>query len=144
MVPRAAGHGRGDRHDARITTAELDERLAENLGVRRRPGLAGLDLTGGRIEAAQTVVDLLLLLGVLQAFALRGDGVEENGSTQRSHVLQRVHHDADVVPIERTKVAQAELFEEHSGRHDVLHTLFDATRQHLRLVTRRDAAEQVP
>ena len=63
--PGGARHARGDRHDLRVLVAELDERVGERAGVRRRAALA-VRHAGLGIERAD-VVEALLVVGLGRA-----------------------------------------------------------------------------
>jgi hypothetical protein len=121
--PRRVQHRRGDRHDVGPIRADPHQLVGE----RRRP-VAGRDGAGPAVgvEDAGRVPGVDLVgLGRRVAEALGGDGVDDHRATERPGPAQRRLHGADVVPVDRAHVLQAEVLEHPLRGQDVLEALLD-------------------
>ena len=68
-------------------------------------------------------------LGQREALSFLRNHVHDAWPLERLHDVECVQHLGDVVPIDRAEIAEAELFEQHSRRPQILDTLFDVLRE---------------
>ena len=122
---RPRRHRRRDRHEVGMLGRELCDGLAEHLGPLRRPRIDGFELAGDGIVGRPRVVLLEIGLGEREPLPLLGDHVDDARPLERRHQLQRVHHPGDVVARDRAEVAEAQLFEQHPRRPQILDALLD-------------------
>ena len=102
--PGGVGHGRGDGHHLGVQPAQLDHHVGEHAGV------------GARLHLAH-VVHVLdgVLLGGAVAAPLLGEHVDHDRPVELGRVGQRLLQPGNVVPVEGTEVAHAQVLEE-AGR----------------------------
>jgi hypothetical protein len=112
-------HRGRDRHDARVLPGELDERLREDLGVRRRAGLLLCHLPGFDRERRGAVPEDGVRLRRLVPLALARDHVDEHGVVRVLVFAQGGHQLRHGVTVDRTYVLEPQLLEEYP-RHDQL------------------------
>ncbi|CDN43885.1 hypothetical protein BN871_DS_00300 [Paenibacillus sp. P22] len=125
--PGSCRHRRSDRHDALVALGQLDERIAEHLGIHRRSDrlehLAGFDLVRRSPVPFERIV-----LGRRIAFALDGNDMHENRSLHVARLLQHIQQLAHVVAVDRTEIMESELLEQDAAHQQI----FDAVLEPLR------------
>ena len=122
-------HGRRNAHKAFVLVGHVTQPLAKHLGKglfggRRRRGEAHVG-----IEFARAVVGHRVGLGQLVALALLGHHMQELGTLQAFDVFQRGNERIKVMPVDRTNVVEAKLFEQRGRHHHALGLLFQALGQ---------------
>ena len=128
------GIAAGDRDDLLIRVGEFRQRLADDLRIsrrRRRRGFAALDFV-----FAESVKLIRLGDRRLVAFAFFGQDVEQDRLVLRLQKFEGAGEQRNIVPIDRSVIAQAELFE-NDARHE------QALSRLLRLCA-RNAARDLP
>ncbi len=112
-------------------SASLTTALPKTDGVarcaRRRGRLRLLD-AGDRVEGRRAVVLDRLVLGVLVALPLLGDGVHQDRSVDLLRFLERGEQRRDRVAVDRADIAEAELLEEGARSEDLADPLFESLR----------------
>src|SRR5687768_4706102 len=67
---------------------------------------------------------LLDVLTGWKSLPLLGDAMDETRAAHVSYGSESIHQHVDVVPVDRTEVAEAKLLEQDPGREERLHALF--------------------
>ena len=127
--PRSRGHGRGDGDEVGVLGRELRERVAEDLRPLRRPGVHGLQPAGDGIVWRASMILFEIGLGQREALSLLRNHVHDAWPLERLHDVEGVQHLGDIVPVNRSEIAEAELFEQHPRRPQILDALFDVLRE---------------
>ncbi len=140
---RGSGHCSGDCDETRVCLALFDDCLGEGLGVSGDDCLRWADRwikDGGVMEVFFVVV---FSGGV--ATALLGEHVHEDWAfvAQFDRVVERVLHFFDVVPVERSDVANAERFEERRRLEEFTHASLERIHCGACLITHEWQAVQV-
>ncbi len=142
VEPGPRRHGGGDGQNLFVLARLLDEAFAEHLGVGGRLRLR-LDLRAGRhVELDDAVIFVRRRLGGGIALALLGDDVQQDRTLAIgvAHVPQHREEVVQVVPVDRTRIIEAELLEQRAAMSDHVageflganRLLVDAARQALR------------
>src|SRR5205814_3726518 len=122
-----ARHCRGDRNKLLVALRKFRQCLTDNLGIGwrwRRRGLASLQFV-----FAKPMKFVRLFNGGLVAFAFLRENVEENRFLLGFQKLKCPDQQRDIVPINRTVVAQAQLLEDNARDNQPLYAFFDLMRE---------------
>ena len=113
---RARGHRRGDRHNFVVARHLVAERLGEHARVARRPR-CGLGLhAGDDVELDHAVIFVGGVLGRRVALALLGHDMDQHRPDLGvADVLEHFDQRADVVPVDRPHIIEAQLLEERAA-----------------------------
>ena len=114
---RRSGHRRGDRHDPFVSTGQRDQRVGEGLGERLR---GYLFVVVSRRQLVVVHLQVVVNRGLV-AETFRRQDVDEDRSVPLRGALQGVFHRLDVVSVDGTDVAHAEVLEESVRGHHFAH-----------------------
>ena len=117
VQPGPPRHGGGDGDDALIGLRLLDQRLREDIGVAGRVRLRLHLRTGHQIELLDRVIFLRAVLGERMPPALLGHDVQQHRPSLRpvAQAFQNRHKMADIVPVDRTDIQEAQLLEQRTA-----------------------------
>ena len=130
-------HGGGHDGDLRIATHLVGDRVASVVREGRlftdaqHAWAAILVLEGRRCVEVNGVFFRRFV-----AAAFLGDDVEQGRSLLVANHLQVFAHQPNIMPIDRSDVAETELFEEHAADHPRLNPFFDLREQSLGRITK--------
>ena len=110
---RTARHGAGDADDGGIGLGKAHEGLAEDLSIIGRSAGCGLPAFAGLgVVRARTVEFLRRIDRGVEALALLGQDVDEDGNVAVFRELQVFHQRVEIVPVDGSEVAQAKFLEQ--------------------------------
>src|SRR6185312_17445459 len=111
-------HCRSDRDKLGIDGRKLCQPLSKNRGVARIRGRRLYLLAGCGIMTRGERVPLLDVLAGRKSLPLLGDDVNEARAFHGAHRCERFEKKVDIVTVDRTEVAKAELLEQNAGREE--------------------------
>ena len=117
VEPGAGGHRRRHRDDAIVNLGLGDQRVGENPGVGRRPRRRLHLFAGHHVEFGNAVVLVGAPLGGRVTLALLGHDMQQDRTlvVGVAQVAQHRHQVVHIVPVDRTDIVEAQLFEQRAA-----------------------------
>ena len=121
----ACRHGGSDTHDALVLFRKFQKRIAEHTR-QRRVRIARLHRKPAfGVERATTMILCRVLLGSGKAAAFFGKHMHKARPLLVLDAFKNHHKFIDVVTVNRTEIADAQIFEETSRLHGILRRILD-------------------
>ena len=121
----ARRHCSRDTHDALVLAGKLQKRIAKHARKRRVRIARSKWKPAFRVKCAATVILRRILFGSVKTATLFGQHVNKARALLLLDAFKNHHEFIDVVTINRTKVADAEVFKEATRLHGVLRRILD-------------------